>query len=143
MAYKGLESKMSMRPGRKERPCAQVGHVRGDHQVRGRVRSRVHDRLEERTGLMPWPKIAPRCHELGMREATTRSLESAIMAPSLNTASSTISSVGKYLCESNYGLDMHSCKTNPLSTVQLAPLQLDFASAQQHCRGRNSEKLGP
>jgi len=32
-----------------------------------------------------------------MREATTRSLDSAIMAPSLNTASSTISSVGKYL----------------------------------------------
>ena len=50
---------------------------------------------------MPWPKMAPRCHELGMREATTRSLESAIMAPSLNTASSTISSVGKYLCEQN------------------------------------------
>jgi len=32
-----------------------------------------------------------------MRLATTRSLDSAIMAPSLNTASSTISSVGKYL----------------------------------------------
>ena len=46
---------------------------------------------------VPWPKMAPRCHELGIREATTRSLDSAIMAPSLNTASSTMSSVGKYL----------------------------------------------
>ena len=91
---------------------------------------KCNGRLEERTGLVPWPKMAPRCHELGMREATTRSLESAIMAPSLNTASSTISSVGKYLCEINKGLDMHSSEKNPMSTLQPAPLQQNFASAQ-------------
>ena len=45
----------------------------------------------------PWMKMAGRFQRLGVREAVTRSLDSAIMAPSLNTASSTISSVGKYL----------------------------------------------
>jgi hypothetical protein len=34
---------------------------------------------------------------LGRREGVTVSLDSAIMAPSLNTASSTIRMVGKYL----------------------------------------------
>ena len=38
-----------------------------------------------------------RFQRLGVRLGCTRSLASAIMAPSLNTASSTTSSVGKYL----------------------------------------------
>ena len=42
-------------------------------------------------------KMLVRFHVLGVREGVTRSLESAIMAPSLKTARSTISRVGKYL----------------------------------------------
>lgn len=42
-------------------------------------------------------KMDLRSQWLGTGEATTRSLDSAIMAPSLNTASSTIRMVGKYL----------------------------------------------
>ena len=42
-------------------------------------------------------KMLLRSQWLGTGEATTRSLERAIMAPSLNTASSTIRMVGKYL----------------------------------------------
>lgn len=38
-----------------------------------------------------------RFQRLGSREGVTVSLDSAIMAPSLNTASSTIRMVGKYL----------------------------------------------
>ena len=50
---------------------------------------------------MPVMKMAFRFQELGVGLATTRSLDSAIMAPSLKTASSTISSVGKYLKSEN------------------------------------------
>lgn len=53
------------------------------------------------TGLsenaVPVMKMLVRFHVLGVREGVTRSLESAIMAPSLKTARSTISRVGKYL----------------------------------------------
>ena len=42
-------------------------------------------------------KMLLRSQWLGTGEAMTRSLLSAIMAPSLNTASSTIRMVGKYL----------------------------------------------
>ena len=42
-------------------------------------------------------KMLRRFQVSGRAEALTRSLLRAIMAPSLNTASSTISSVGKYL----------------------------------------------
>lgn len=42
-------------------------------------------------------KMLLRSQWLGTGEATTRSLDSAIMAPSLNTASSTMRMVGKYL----------------------------------------------
>ena len=42
-------------------------------------------------------KMLLRSQWLGTGEATTRSFERAIMAPSLNTASSTIKMVGKYL----------------------------------------------
>lgn len=45
----------------------------------------------------PSRKMAVRFQRLGVRLGCTRSLASAIMAPSLNTASSTTSSVGKYL----------------------------------------------
>ena len=101
MAYKGLESKRVRALAEQSAQVHRLGMCEATTRSGTRTGSRVHDRLAERTGLVPWPKMAPRCHELGMREATTRSLESAIMAPSLNTASSTISSVGKYLCELN------------------------------------------
>ena len=45
----------------------------------------------------PTMKMLLRSQWFGTGEATTRSLDSAIMAPSLNTASSTIRMVGKYL----------------------------------------------
>lgn len=47
----------------------------------------------------PTVKIFFRFQVLGTGEEMTRSLESAIMAPSLNTASMTIRMVGKYLPE--------------------------------------------
>ena len=45
----------------------------------------------------PTMKMLFRSQWLGTGEAMTRSLDSAIMAPSLNTASSTMRIVGKYL----------------------------------------------
>ena len=50
---------------------------------------------------MPDRKMLVNFHELGSSEGSTRSFDSAIMAPSLNTASSTISRVGKYLHHAN------------------------------------------
>lgn len=47
--------------------------------------------------LLPSRKMVPRTQRQGTGASLTRSVESAIMAPSLKTASRTISSVGKYL----------------------------------------------
>ena len=56
---------------------------------------------EERVRYSPYTipemKMALKFQLLGVGLATTRSLDRAIMAPSLNTASRTISRVGKYL----------------------------------------------
>lgn len=48
-------------------------------------------------------KMEVRSQRLGRREGVTLSLLSAIMAPSLNTASSTIRMVGKYLFRWEWG----------------------------------------
>ena len=53
--------------------------------------------LQQMQGHVPSRKMVPRTQRQGTGASLTRSVESAIMAPSLNTASSTISSVGKYL----------------------------------------------
>lgn len=46
---------------------------------------------------IPEMKMAFKFQVLGIGEATTRSLDRAIMAPSLKTANNTINRVGKYL----------------------------------------------
>ena len=55
------------------------------------------DRVRYRPYTMPVVKMPARFHWSGVAEASTRSLDRAIMAPSLNTASSTIRMVGKNL----------------------------------------------
>ena len=62
------------------------------------VKKSAHvEAVRYRPYTIPLMKMAFKFHELGVGLATTRSLDSAIIAPSLNTANSTISSVGKYL----------------------------------------------
>ena len=51
----------------------------------------------------PDRKMEVRFHLLGKAEGVTESLDSAIMAPSLNTASSTMRMVGKYLWRGGRG----------------------------------------
>ena len=55
--------------------------------------------------MMPEMKIAFKFQELGVGLATTLSLDRAIMAPSLKTANSTISRVGKYLQDAHHVLN--------------------------------------
>ena len=91
----------------------------------------------------PPGKMAVRFQRLGVRLGCTRSLASAIMAPSLNTASSTTSSVGKYLrddvapgCHKPAG-DTDSSSWELTCTRQGLPLrQPTFQQAKNVCARR-------
>lgn len=62
------------------------------------VKNSAHEEtVRYRPYTIPEMKMTFRFQVFGIGEATTRSLERAIMAPSLNTASNTINRVGKYL----------------------------------------------
>ena len=70
---------------------------------------------------IPEMKIALRFQVLGCGEATTRSLDKAIMAPSLKTANSTISRVGKYLQHNiSLQLGVHCAATGKHTTSNAA-----------------------
>jgi hypothetical protein len=65
-------------------------------------------------------KIDGSVHTFGVLDATTRSLDKAIMAPSLKTASNTISKVGKYCTETS----------TALCTVQVPKVNRNFTDLQ-------------
>lgn len=87
-------------------------------------------------------KMLRRFQVLGTGEETTRSLERAIMAPSLNTANMTIRIVGKYLQtgtarsasdSARFGACMYAYQERLAAKLQFGFPQQTFGISQRQC----------
>lgn len=106
--------------------------------------------MRYRPYTMPEMKMAFKFQVLGVGLATTRSLDRAIMAPSLNTASNTISRVGKYLQkkplvwvieEDCYAINLHlCCATCYISKFLFDIIQLPAETAMPQTNRQNSQQ---